>query len=176
MLSQGIAVEGDRAERVFHVTSEVHEIGGDEDMLSDASELLALEDELRACDKRRRDFSALLNLVAEYHVDAQFPELPAFLFAEMNRASQRHADLLREATRPPRREVDYEVSVADAAEALGVSEQTIRNWDQSGCPFDNKYPGRFSSVVFYQWAQTYRSLRNFRREAKKRAVLMNRNV
>lgn len=68
----------------------------------------------------------------------------------------------------------YEVSVADAAEALGVSEQTVRNWDQNGCPFDPNYPGRFNAIIFYQWAQTFRSLQNFRREAKKRAVLMNR--
>ena len=68
----------------------------------------------------------------------------------------------------------YEVSVSEAAEALGVSEQTIRNWDQNGCPFDPNYPGRFNAIIFYQWAQTFRSLQNFRREAKKRAVLMNR--
>ena len=68
----------------------------------------------------------------------------------------------------------YEVSVADAAEALGVSEQTVRNWDQNGCPFDPNYPGRFNAIIFYQWTQTFRSLQNFRREAKKRAVLMNR--
>ena len=64
---------------------------------------------------------------------------------------------------------ERERTVADAAEALGVSEQTVRNWDQNGCPFDPNYPGRFNAIIFYQWAQTFRSLQNFRREAKKRA-------
>ena len=143
-------------------------------MLSDASDVLALEDELKACEKRRCDFSTLLNLVNEYRLNEQFPGLSNRLLAESEIARRRYGELLENATRHRVNEPVYEVSVADAAEALGVSEQTVRNWDQNGCPFDPNYPGRFNAIIFYQWAQTFRSLQNFKREAKKRAVLMNK--
>ena len=143
-------------------------------MPQDASDVLALEDELKACDKRYRDYTAALNFVTDYHIDERFPGLANHLLEESEMARRRYGDLIRAAANPPRHEPAYEVSVADAAEALGVSEQTIRNWDQNGCPFDPNYPGRFNAIIFYQWAQTFRSLQNFKREAKKRAVLMNR--
>ena len=143
-------------------------------MLSDASDVLALEDELKACDKRYRDYTAALNFVTDYHIDERFPGLANHLLEESEMARRRYGNLICAAVNPPRHEPAYEVSVADAAEALGVSEQTIRNWDQNGCPFDPNYPGRFNAIIFYQWAQTFRSLQNFKREAKKRAVLMNR--
>ena len=143
-------------------------------MLSDASDVLALEDELRSCDKRYRDYTAALNFVTEYHLNERFPGLDSYLLGEAEMARRRYGEVLGNATRHRVNEPAYEVSVADAAEALGVSVQTIRNWDQNGCPFDPKYPGRFNAVIFYQWAQTFRSLQNFKREAKKRAVLMNK--
>ena len=148
--------------------------GADEEMLSDASDVLALEDELKACDKRYRDYTAALNFVTEYHIDDRFPGLANLLLAESEMARRRYGELLENATRHRVNEPVYEVSVADAAEALGVSEQTVRNWDQNGCPFDPNYPGRFNAIIFYQWAQTFRSLQNFKREAKKRAVLLNK--
>ena len=148
----------------------------DEKMLSNASDVLALEDELKACDKRYRDYTAALNFVSEYHLNERFPGLANHLLAESEMARRRYVELLENATRRRVNEPVYEVSVADAAESLGVSEQTIRNWDQNGCPLDPNYPGRFNAIIFYQWAQTFRSLQNFRREAKKRAVLMNRPV
>ena len=143
-------------------------------MLSDASDVLALEDELRACEKRRCDFSAALSFVNEYHLNERYPDLGSYLLGEVEMASRRYGELLENATRRRVNEPVYEVSVADAAEALGVSEQTVRNWDQNGCPLDSNYPGRFNAIIFYQWTQTFRSLQNFRREAKKRAVLMNK--
>ena len=143
-------------------------------MPQDASDVLALEDELRACEKRRCDFSAALNFVNEYHLNERFPGLGRYLLGEAEMARRRYGELLENATRRRAKEPVYEVSAADAAEALGVSEQTVRNWDQNGCPPDPNYPGRFNAVIFYQWAQTFRSLQNFRREAKKRAVLMNK--
>ena len=143
-------------------------------MLSDASDVLALEDELKSCDKRYRDYAAALNFVTEYHLNERFPGLDSYLLGEAEMARRRYGEVLGNATRHRVNEPAYEVSVADAAEALGVSEQTVRNWDQNGCPFDPKYPGRFNAVIFYQWAQTFRSLQNFKREAKKRAVLMNK--
>ena len=146
----------------------------DEKMLSNASDVLALEDELKACDKRYRDYTAALNFVSEYHLNERFPGLANHLLAESEMARRRFVELLENATRRRVNEPVYEVSVADAAESLGVSEQTIRNWDQNGCPLDPNYPGRFNAIIFYQWTQTFRSLQNFRREAKKRAVLMNK--
>ena len=143
-------------------------------MPQDASNARTLEDELRTCDKRYRDYIAALNFVTEYHLNERFPDLANHLLAESEIARRRFGDLIRAAANPPRREPAYEVSAANAAEALSVSEQTIRNWDQGGCPFDPNYPGRFNAIIFYQWAQTFRSLQNFKREAKKRAVLMNR--
>ena len=143
-------------------------------MLSNASEVLALEDKLKSCDKRYRDYTAALNFVTEYHIDDRFPGLANLLLAESEMARRRYGELLENATRRRVNEPVYEVSVADAAEALGVSEQTIRNWDHDGCPFDSNYPGRFNATIFYQWAQTFRSLQNFKREAKKRAVLLNK--
>ena len=146
----------------------------DEKMLSNASDMLALEDELKACDKRYRDYTAALSFVSEYHLNERFPGLANHLLEESEMARHRYGELLENATRRRISEPIYEVSVADAAEALGVSEQTIRNWDRNGCPFAPNYPGRFNAIIFYQWAQTFRSLQNFKREAKKRAVLMNR--
>ena len=143
-------------------------------MLSDASDVLALEDELKSCDKRYRDHTAALNFVTEYHLNERFPGLDSYLLGESEMARRRYGELLENAMRRRVSEPVYEVSVADAAEALGVSEQTIRNWDHDGCPFDSSYPGRFNAIIFYQWAQTFRSLQNFKREAKKRAVLMNK--
>ena len=143
-------------------------------MLSTASDTLALEDELRACDKRYRDYADALKFVSEYHLGERFPDLPNYLLEESEKAWRRYREILEDATSRRVKDTAYDVSVADAAKALNVTEQTIRNWDQSGCPFDSKYPGRFNAIIFYQWAQTYRSLQNFKREAKKRAVLMNR--
>ena len=61
------------------------------------------------------------------------------LLSKAEMASRHYCELLENATRRRISEPAYEVSVADAAKALGVSEQTVRNWDQNGCPFDPKY-------------------------------------
>lgn len=143
-------------------------------MPSDASNARALEQRISDAEERKSDFRTLLNLASKYNLNEQFPGLAEHLLSQTEIISHEVADLILSATNPPRKEPAYEVSVTDTAEALGVSEQTIRNWDQSGCPLDPNYPGRFNAVIFYQWAQTFRSLQNFKREARKRAILMNR--
>ena len=74
-------------------------------MLSDASDVLALEDELRACEKRRRDFISALNFVNEYHLNERYPDITSYLLGEAEMASCRYHTLVVSAanlTRPKR--------------------------------------------------------------------------
>ena len=72
-------------------------------MLSDASDVLALEDELRACEKRRCDFSEMLRLANEYHLNERYPDLGSHLLSEVEMASRRYHALIMSAAKPPRK-------------------------------------------------------------------------
>lgn len=145
-------------------------------MSCNAPDLVALEENLRQLQHRADDFALMLDFVRKYDLSRVFPELPNYLLTQAEIARQERSSLIDSALNASQPEYRYEVSVKDAAESLDVSEATIRNWDSDGCPFDQSYPGRFKSVVFYQWAVSYKSLRKFNRNAKMRAMALNKSV
>jgi len=144
--------------------------GDYEKMLSHAPTTLALGQRLEDLLDRRRDIQQLVRLTQKHHLAQQFPDLPNHLNSLLAQAEGEFLDALKTQAAPS---PIYEVSVADAAEALGVSENTIRSWDRNGNPYDPTYPGRFNVIIFYQWAAAYKSVRRFTREAKKRAMQLN---
>jgi len=122
---------------------------------------------LQELHRRRDELGTLKALIGKYVRADLFPELDAHV-GSLYATTEGE---IRRVVEPP--QARYEVGVADAAEALGISESAVRKWDEQGCPTDERYPGRFSAVVFYQWAQTYQSKKRFLREAKKRAISNN---
>jgi len=68
----------------------------------------------------------------------------------------------------------YEVSIADAAEALNMSTSQVKQWDRGHMPEDLQasYPGRFFSIPFYQWANANLSRLKFTQALHNRTVLM----
>jgi len=137
-----------------------------------APESMALVLKLEQTLQRIDDLRQLSALAEKCHLAQKFNELPDYLISLLSQAESERQELLS-ALSPPKRETHYEVSVADAALALGVSENTIRNWDTEGCPDDATYPGRFHAIVFYQWAVSFKSKKNFARQAKLRAIHQN---
>lgn len=138
-------------------------------MLSYAPETLALGQRLTDVSKRLDKLRLLASLSDEFLIHQKFPELRTYLDSQIVQTENEYLELIDHR----RKDVHYEISVTEAASALLVAENTIRKWDVEGCPFDSSYPGRFSSVIFYQWARTCTCKKNFNREARKHAIAMN---
>lgn len=145
-------------------------------MLCNAPDATALDERLQRLQHKADDFALMLDIARRHNLSEVFPELTGYLLSQAETARAERRELLKSSLADARPDPFYEVSAQEAAETLLVSEATIRNWDVSGCPFDLAYPGRFRSEIFYQWARTYQSKREFNRQARKRAIALNRSV
>ena len=141
-------------------------------MLRDVPDVLALDDRLRSCERRREDFLAALNLSSKYHLDDRFPGLSEYLLSQAEIAGNERLSALN-GLFGDRTEAGHSaaaISLELAAQLLGVSVKTVYRLERNPRRMrEIGYPGRNVALRFFtDWATPLRTARMLRKAARER--------
>ena len=141
-------------------------------MLSDASDVLALNDRIRACEKRREEFLTALNILSKHHITERFTGLSELLLSQAEIAGNEQLSALNEFVRYRTNtgQTPDIISQELAAQLLGVSAKTLSRIEHDPRKMrEIGYPGRNVELkTFRDWARPIRTSRMLRKAARDR--------
>ena len=141
-------------------------------MPPDASDVLALNDRIRACEKRREEFLSALNILSKHHITERFPGLSELLLSQAEIASDEQVSALNDFVqhRTNTRQTPDIISQELAAQLLGISAKTLSRIEHDPRKMrEIGYPGRNVELkVFRDWSAPIRTSRMLRKAARDR--------
>ncbi len=141
-------------------------------MLPIAPDVLALDDQIIACERCCSKLLAALSTLSQYHIVERFPGLSEYIASQAENAKKKELSLLSDAVyrSTNTRQVASSISQELAAQFLGISTKTLSRLEHNPQKMHEMgYPGRNIDIkIFKDWADPIRTTRMLNKAARDR--------